>query len=114
MKCRNRDIVAFFLRAVLFGVVLIGVFGLVYLRSSIVHVEYSLGELERKKAECMRDRKLLLAEKTSLLSFARFESPEHEENGFILPDRIKVVHIGKNMRSLPRQAALKQQHLATR
>lgn len=114
MKCRNSDLVAFVFRSVLIGVVLIGVFGLVYLRSSIVRIEYSLGELERKKAECMRDRKLLLAEKTSLLSFARFESPEHDENGFVVPDRVKVVHIGKNTSSLPRQAALKQQHLVTR
>lgn len=114
MKCSNRDLVGVFLKAFLFGVLLIGVFGLVYLRSSIVKIEYSLGELEKKKTECMRDRKLLLAEKTSLLSFARLESSQHDENGFVLPDRIKVVHIGKTMRSLPRQAALKQQHPSTR
>jgi hypothetical protein len=40
------------------------------------------------------------------------ESPPSDQEGFVLPDRLKVVHIGKQVRSLPHQASLKQKQLA--
>jgi len=102
---------SFVLKPFLITLLLVGVFGLVYLRANFLKLEYSLGELEKKKMHCLRDRKMLFAEKTSLLSFARLESSPSEE-GFVLPDRLKVVHISKQMRSLTQQASLKQKQLA--
>ena len=102
---------SFVLKPFLITLLLVGVFGLVYLRANFLKLEYSLGELEKKKMHCLRDRKMLFAEKTSLLSFARLESSPIEE-GFVLPDRLKVVHISKQMRSLTQQASLKQKQLA--
>jgi hypothetical protein len=102
----------FLLRPLLITLLLVGVFGLVYLRSNFMTLEYSLGELEKKKMQCLRDRKMLFAEKTSQLSFARLESSADDREGFILPDRLKVVHVTKGSRSLPHQASLKQKQLA--
>ena len=100
------------LRPVVVILLFAGVFGLVYLRSNVTKLEYSLGELEKKKVHCLRDRKMLFAEKTSQLSFARLESSVNDQEGFILPDRLKVVHISKQTRSLPQQVSLKQKQLA--
>ncbi len=93
-------------------VLFVSVFGLVYLKSNCVKLEYALGELEKKKMHCLRERKKLFAEKTSQLSFARLESSTDARGGFILPDRLQVVHVSKEMRSLPQQASLQQKRLS--
>ena len=111
MRKTGMHLMSFVLKPFLITLLLVGVFGLVYLRANFLKLEYSLGELEKKKMHCLRDRKMLFAEKTSLLSFARLESSPSEE-GFALPDRLKVVHISKQMRSLTQQASLKQKQLA--
>lgn len=112
MRKTRMNLVTFILKPFLIILLLIGVFGLVYLRANFVKLEYSLGELEKKKMHCLRDQKILFAEKTSLLSFARLESSPSDQEGFVLPDRVKVVHITKQKGSLPHQASLKQKQLA--
>jgi hypothetical protein len=112
MRKTRTNLVTFLFKPFLITLLLVGVFGLVYLRSNFMELEYSLGELEKKKMQCLRDRKMLFAEKTSQLSFARLESSANDQEGFILPDRLKVVHISKQTRSLPQQVSLKQKQLA--
>jgi hypothetical protein len=112
MRKTRTNLVTFLLKPFLIAMLLVGVFGLVYLRSNFMELEYSLGELEKKKMQCLRDRKMLFAEKTSQLSFARLESSANDQEGFILPDRLKVVHISRQTRSLPQQVSLKQKQLA--
>lgn len=102
----------FLLRPLLIILLLVSVFGLVYLRSNFMTLEYSLGELEKRKTQSLRERKMLFAEKTSQLSFARLESSADDKDGFVIPDRLKVVHITKQSRSLPQQVMLKQKQLA--
>jgi hypothetical protein len=112
MRKTRTNLGTILLRPLLIALVLLGVFGLVYLRSNFMKLEYSLGELEKKKMQCLRDRKMLSAEKTSQLSFARLESSADDREGFILPDRLKVVHVSKQARSLPHQVSLKQKQLS--
>ncbi len=100
------------MKPLLVTLMLLGLFGLVFLRSNIVKLEYSLGELEKKKGHLLKERKMLFAEKTSQLSFARLESSPNGQDGFVLPDRLQVVHVSKEMTSLPHRASLKQKQLA--
>lgn len=88
------------------------VFGLVYLRSSFLTLEYSLGDLEKKKMDCLKERKMLLAEKTSLVSFAKLEASYNDGEGLVLPKRVKVVHTSKQKGHLPYKASLKRGQLA--
>jgi len=109
MTCAGRtNILSCIIRPLLVGILIFGVFGLVYLRSSFVKLEYSVGDLEKKKTSCLRERKMLLAEKTSLLSFAKLEESPGAGGNFVLPDRIKVVHVDKQNRSLPYRASLER------
>ncbi|KPK45547.1 MAG: hypothetical protein AMK74_03075 [Nitrospira bacterium SM23_35] len=108
MRKTRMSLAMLVLRPVMVILLFAGVFGLVYLRSNVTKLEYSLGELEKKKVHCLRDRKMLFAEKTSQLSFARLESSADDRDGFVLPDRLQVVHVSKDTRSLPRLASLKQ------
>lgn len=94
------------------ALLIFGIFGLVYLRSGFLQLEYSIGDLEKKKMNYLRERKMLLAEKTSLLSFARFEASYKDGEGFVLPDRIKVVHLSKVKGSLPVRVSLERGKLS--
>jgi len=82
-------------------------FGLVYLRSNFLTLEYSVGDLEKKKAQYLKENKLLLAERTGLLSFARLEASRNDGEAFVMPDRLKVIYIDKQKGYLPHKASLK-------
>ncbi|MEW6570000.1 MAG: hypothetical protein AB1390_02320 [Nitrospirota bacterium] len=88
------------------------VFCLVYVRSSVVSLEYGLGELQSIKAERLKEQKMLLAEKTSLLSFGKLESALKEKDGFTMPDRIKVIHVDERRHHMPYRVSLQRGHLA--
>lgn len=109
---RRRSIGKLVVTPFLIALLLISVFALVFVRSQIVKLEYRLGELEKKKTLCLRERKVLFAEKTSQLSFARLEASSQSQDGFVLPDRLKVVQIGKHTRSMPSHASFKEKQLA--
>ncbi len=104
----SRIIFSIILRPLLIALLLVGVFGLVYLRSSVMTLEYSLGDLEKTRRNYLRERKMLLAEKTSLLSFERVEASLSRSRGFVLPDRIKVIHVKNRKETLPYKASLKE------
>jgi hypothetical protein len=86
-------------------------FSIAYLRASFVKLEYSLGELEQRKMNSLRERKMLLAEKASLLTFAKLEDSRNDREGFVLPDRIKVIHVDKTKKFLPYKASLERGQL---
>ncbi|OGW39575.1 MAG: hypothetical protein A2Y97_11930 [Nitrospirae bacterium RBG_13_39_12] len=106
----GRIIFTFVLKPLFIALLLIGVFCLVYLRSSVMTLEYKLSDLEKTKMDYLRDRKMLLAEKTSLLSLKKIASLT-ETQGFILPDRIKVIHVREQRGLLPYKASLERRQL---
>ncbi|HXX80562.1 MAG TPA: hypothetical protein VEI46_03385 [Thermodesulfovibrionales bacterium] len=78
----------------LFVVVLLGgIFAIVWLRSSILTMEYSIGELECKKMERLREAKMLLAERAMLLSMQKMEKTAVRSLGLVFPDRTRVVYV---------------------
>jgi len=106
------SIFSFVLKPLLILLLIGGIFGLIYLRSNFLTLEYSFGELEQKRMDCLKEQKMLLADKTSLLSFAKLESSRSSTGGFVLPDRIKVMHISKGKRYLPYRASLERRQLS--
>ncbi|MEW6067062.1 MAG: hypothetical protein AB1610_02015 [Nitrospirota bacterium] len=86
----------FIFHSILIVSLLLGMFGMVYLRSGIVELEYHIGDLEKTKMDYLKERKMLLAEKTNLVSFERLEAFLSRSKELSLPDRVKVAHLTKN------------------
>jgi hypothetical protein len=107
----RRPFLVFILNPLCVILLLSGVFGLVYLRSNIITLEYNLSDLEQKKLYCLSERKSLLAEKTSILSFDKVEASLRGNHGFVFPDRVKVIHVKKHRGSLPHKASLERKQL---
>lgn len=104
----SRNIISFICKALFTVLFIFGVFGLVYLKSSVMKLEYSLGDLEKTKMNYLRERKMLLAEKTRFLSLEKFEASSSGTYGFVFPDRIRVIHVKKQKDSLPYKASLER------
>jgi hypothetical protein len=111
MRKSSMNIFSFILKLLLILLLISCVFGVVYLRSSYLTLEYSLGDLEKKKMDSLKERKMLFAEKTGLLSFEKLEASQKSE-GFILPNRVKVVHLSKQKKTLPFKTSLERGRLA--
>jgi cell division protein FtsL len=87
------------LRPLAMVVLLVMIFSLVWLRSTVVSLEYRLCQLEKKKIELAKDKKLLAAEKARLISAERLGQVASSE--FVFPDRVKVVAVVRNSDSGP-------------
>jgi hypothetical protein len=113
------NIVSLFYKPLCVLLILGGLFSLIWLRSSIVSMTYSLRDFEERTMEARKDMKLLLAERSSLMSVSKVTASLNEpfrhtvsaaspgENSYITPDRTKVVMVQKNRNAEPQKASLR-------
>lgn len=90
---RHRSLLSYAVLPALISFLLIGVFGIVWLRSNFISTEYSISELEIKKMEGLREAKMLLAERSSLLAIKTVEKTAMSSVGLVFPDRKKVFYV---------------------
>ncbi|GAB4387587.1 MAG: hypothetical protein Kow0025_02010 [Thermodesulfovibrionales bacterium] len=82
-----------------------GVFGLVWLRSSIVSLEYRIGEMQMQKAQALKEEKALAAE---LAAFLSIQEVKERRAALVFPDRQRVVHVMRDQRGIPYTASLRK------
>lgn len=99
----KRSVLSYIFIPFLCFILLAGIFSLVRLRSRIVSVEYSIGELERQKLEALKDIKAFEAERAALLSVGQLA-----DMGFGSPDRKKVIYVKRDTGVSPYVAALRK------
>ncbi|MEJ2696749.1 MAG: hypothetical protein P8013_08875 [Candidatus Sulfobium sp.] len=95
---------------------LLGLFGLIWLRSRIVAVNYEIHNLEEKKMDALTDMKLLLADRAKLMSLAKIDTSlqrtatdkRYAGGGYVFPDRVKVVHVKRSKGLAPYNVAFKR------
>jgi hypothetical protein len=102
---------SFIFRPLCIALLLVGQFGLVWLKSHVLNLEYNIGVLEKIKTDHIKERRLLLAERAGLQSLERLEATAMENSSFIFPDRVKVIHVKKQKGSFPRKASLEKKQL---
>lgn len=105
---RSGNLMSFMLKPLCIVLLLFAQFGLVWLRSNVTTLEYNISNLEKKNAECLKERKMLFAEKAGLQSFESVESSLNGNYGFVFPDRVKVIHVKRQKGSLPYNVSLKR------
>lgn len=107
MKCTKTDsnMLSFLYKPLCVVILLSGLFGLIWLRSGVVTIAYDLRNLEEKKMDSLKDRKLLLAERAKLMSLekidASFRGNVQAETKLVAGDnmfsnRVRVIHIKRN------------------
>jgi hypothetical protein len=106
---RHRSILlSFILIPLIIVSFLVGIFSIVGLRSNVRAMEYSIASLEKTRAEILKERKMLLAEKASVLSIKNVKSRGDGQVGLIFPDRTKVTYVKQGDISGPLKASLEK------
>jgi hypothetical protein len=109
MRRSHNDFWSFIYKPVCIIILLFGLFGLVWLRSSVVSIAYDLRTLEEKKMAAQKETKMLLAGRSKAISLASIGSSLQGQvqgrgngdaklvvgSGYVFPDRVKVIHIKK-------------------
>jgi hypothetical protein len=108
---RKKSLMSFIFKPICITVLLVGHFNLVWLKSHVLNLEYSIGVLEKMKVDHIKERRLLLAEKAGLQSLERLEASATESRNFIFPDRVKVIHVKKQKGPLPHKVSLEKKQL---
>ena len=113
MRRSQNDFLSIIYKPVCIIILLFGLFGLVWLRSSVVSIAYDLRALEEKKMASQKETKMLLADRSKVISLAsigsslqsRGQGQSHGEgngdykrvsSGYVFPDRVKVIHIKRH------------------
>jgi hypothetical protein len=102
------NMVFFIVKTICVVLLLFGLFGLVWLKSNVITLEYKISVLEKKKADYLKDRRILLAQKAGLQSFETLQSSFRENQGFVFPDRVRVIHVKREKGSLPYKTSLER------
>lgn len=97
---------SFIVKSLCIVLLVFGLFGIVWLRSEILRLEYSIADLEKKKMEYLKEKRMLFAEKARLLSFEMISASLGEE--FVFPDRTRVIHVKKQRGVEPHKVLLKK------
>ncbi|MDA8241313.1 MAG: hypothetical protein M0Z67_13205 [Nitrospiraceae bacterium] len=96
-------------------ILLLGLFGLIWLRSSVVAIAYDLRNLEENKMGSLNDRNILLAERAKLMSIEKIDASfrgSTQENARLaagenmFSNRVRVIHIKRNTMPGPYRASL--------
>jgi hypothetical protein len=109
MRRSQNDFLSIIFRPVCIIILLFGLFGLVWLRSSVVSIAYDLRALEEKKMASQKETKMLLADRSKVISLASIDSAlqsrgqgqdngdyKRVSSGYVFPDRVKVIHIKRH------------------
>ena len=102
---RRRSMVSYIVAPLSVALLLCGIFGIVWLRSNLISLEYGISELEKKRLDNLRETKMLIAEKSALLSLQKVEKTAALNLGLVFPNRTKVVAV-KEKDSGPIRASL--------
>jgi len=91
----RRSKFSYFITPFLVLICLLEVFALIDLRAKIQKVEYNIGRLEKEKTSAIRERKILMAKRASVLSVKEVQAMGVERGGLYFPDRRKVFYVSR-------------------
>ncbi len=91
-----------------FFCVFVCVFALIWLRTTVVNLEYELSQLGKQKWELVREGKSILAEKASFYSVEKIEHLAINRLGMSLPQRDKVFFVKKTGGAVPYAVSIKK------
>lgn len=92
-------------------------FGLIWLRSSVMTTAYELRSLEETRMAMIKDREMLLAKRAKLMSLEKINASfqgqakrrkRYAAKGYVFPERSRVVHIKTRSQTTPYKVSLKK------
>lgn len=89
------------IRFAFFFCVFLGVFTLIWLRTTVVDLEYELSDLERQKVALIREGRLFSAEKANVYSIEKIEETAVKRLGMKVPERDQIYFVQQTTGAAP-------------
>ena len=102
------DVLSYLFKGLACLVVIIGFFGLIWLRSSVISVEYELGALQEEHWGVLRERMQLMADRAALFSDEEVGTVAVSKLGMEFPDRTKVFYVKRDRGNIPYEASYRR------
>jgi hypothetical protein len=103
-RTRKSGFITWLLKPLCIAIIPLGLFGIVWLRSSVTKASYAIHDLEEKRTSALKETKTLLAERSKLMAISNISLPSEGQGsqekrlvsgGYVFPDRVKVVHMNR-------------------
>jgi hypothetical protein len=85
----------------------LSLFAIIWLKAAVVNMKYELGELDKMKAELVRERKMAVAQRANFYSTEKIEKVALGRLGMTLPMRENVFYVKRTLVAGPYKASLK-------
>lgn len=82
-------------------------FAMIWLRATVVNLEYEIGELDKMRADLMRARKMAVAQRANFYSTGKIENVALKRLGMTMPERQNVYYVKRRLVAGPYRASMK-------
>ncbi len=82
-------------------------FTIVSLRTAVFNLEYKLGELNKLKADLVRERKMVVAQSANFYSTRKIEDMAIKRLGMTMPERENVFFVRRTASAGPYRASMR-------
>ncbi len=90
----------------LFSYIVVSIFALIWFRTTVVNLEYKLGELDKQKVELVREKRLVTARRASFYSAKKIEDMAIKQLGMSLPERENIFFVKRTTDAGPYRASM--------
>lgn len=89
----QRGLAHYIIQPLLLVFLILGIFGIVWLRSNICSTEYNIGRLQKQKDAALKERKIIMAARAAALSIEEVEARGIQRAGLFFPNRKQVLYV---------------------
>jgi cell division protein FtsL len=82
-------------------------FSIIWLRATVVNLEYEIGALDKMRADLVRERKVVVARRANFYSTGKIENVALKRLGMTMPERQNVYYVKRRLVAGPYRASLK-------
>jgi cell division protein FtsL len=82
-------------------------FSIIWLRATVVNLEYEIGELDKMRADLRRESKMVVAQRANFYSTGKIENVALKRLGMTMPERQNVYFVKRRRVAGPYRASMK-------
>jgi cell division protein FtsB len=97
----------FVLKLSCFLYIVLCLFLMIWLRAAVVNLEYEIGDLDKQRADLVRERKIMVARRANFYSTGKIEKVALRRLGMTMPERQNVYYVKRRLAAGPYRASLK-------
>lgn len=87
--------------------IVVCLFSTIWLRAAVVNLEYEIGDLDKMRADLLREGKMVVARRANFFSTGKIEKVALNRLGMTMPERDNVFYVQRTLAAAPYRASMK-------